>query len=101
MMNSGILDLSVCFDHISVSQGSILSPLFFNIYMNELDEFLTKLATNVSKGLNKLHPEAIKEYNKLIREFSTRRIAYTVSQYGSVNAMKVALQRKKKAHHKK
>lgn len=99
MINAGILDLSLCFENISVSQGSILSPLFFNIYMNELDKFVIKLATNISKGVSKLTPEAIKEYNKLIREFSVRRIAYTVSQYGSVNAMKSALQNKKKAYY--
>lgn len=101
MINAGILDLSLCFENRSVSQGSILLPLLFNIYMNEFDKFVNKLAVNVSKRVNKLHPEAIKEYNKLIREFSTRRIAYTVASYGSVNAMKLALQRKKKVYYKK
>jgi retron-type reverse transcriptase len=99
MINAGILDLSLCFENISVSRGNILSPLFFNIYMNELDKFVIKLATNISKGVRKPTPEAIKEYNKLIREFSVRRIAYTVSQYGSVNAMKSVLQNKKKAYY--
>ena len=67
--------------------------------MNELDKFVIKLATNVLKGVNKLTPEAIKEYNMLISEFSIRRMAYTVSQYGSVNAMKSALQNKKKVYY--
>ena len=97
----GILDLSLCFENINVSQGSILSPLLFNVYMNELDKFVNKLAIHVPKKVNKLHPEATKEYNKLIREFSTRRIVYIVSQYGSVNAMKLALQRKKKVYYQK
>lgn len=67
--------------------------------MNEFDKFVTKLAANVFKRANKLTSEAIKEYNMLIRAFSIRRIAYTVYQYGSVNAMKSALQNKKKAYY--
>ena len=42
-----------------------------------------------------------KEYNRLICEFSTQDIAYIVAKYGSVNAMKSALQEKKKAYYKK
>lgn len=99
MINAGILDLSLCFGRTSVSQVNILSPFLFNIYMNELDKFVIKLATNVFKGANKLTPEAIKEHKKLIRVFSIRRIAYTVYKYGSVNAMKSALQNKKKAYY--
>ena len=99
MINAGILDLSLCFGHINIPQDSVLSTLLFNIYMNELDKFMIKLATNVFKRANKLTPEAIKEYNMLVREFSTRRVAYTVSQYGSVDAMKSAFQTKKKAYY--
>jgi hypothetical protein len=69
--------------------------------MNELDTFVIKLATNVFKGVNKLTPEATKEYNALIREFSIRRMAHTVSQYSSVNTIKLALQHKKKLYYVK
>lgn len=101
MINAGILDPSLCFQSINVTQSSILSQLLFNIYMNELDKFVIKLATNVFKGVNKFTPEAIKEYNALIREFSIRRVAHTVSKYGSVTATKSALQNKKKAYYTK
>ena len=86
-MNVGILNPSLCFESKGVSQGNILSPFLFNVYMNELDKFVTKLAKNISKGINYFNPEAKKEYNRLISEFSTQRIAYTVNKYGSVKAM--------------
>jgi len=69
--------------------------------MNELDKFVMKLAKDVSKEVNESNPEARKEYNRLISEFSTQRIAYTVSKYGSITDMKLALKEKKKAYYKK
>jgi hypothetical protein len=47
MFNAGIFNLDLVADKKSGSQGSLLSPFLFNVYMSELDTFAEKL---IKKG---------------------------------------------------
>ena len=43
MMNAGIVNLSTVGTNTGVPQGSVLSPFLFNVYMHELDVFISRL----------------------------------------------------------
>jgi retron-type reverse transcriptase len=102
MMNAGIVDPSLVFEDKGVTQGSILSPFLFNVYMNELDRFVRALSKEVTKTPSLPNPQMRKEYNNLIAEFSTQRLGSTLAKYdGSVEAMKAAFRKKKNDHYKK
>jgi retron-type reverse transcriptase len=109
MINAGILDLSIPMSDSpsssepkGIPQGSILSPLLFNTYMHKFDIFMKRLADSVLYETNdRINEDAKKEYHALKREFSTKRVAFAVLKYGSVEAMKKALKEKKKSHFKK
>ena len=99
MLRLSILKPSSCFDSIEVPQENILAPFFFNLYMNEFDKFVTKLKTNIFKGIDEFDLEANKEYNTLIDRFSIQRTI--IVKDSSIRNIKSIYKEKKKAYYKK
>ena len=99
MLRLSILKPSSCFDSIEVPQENILAPFFFNLYMNEFDKFVTKLKTNIFKGIDEFDLEANKEYNTLIDRFSIQRAI--IVKDSSIRNTKSIYKEKKKAYYKK
>jgi retron-type reverse transcriptase len=50
-----------------ISQGSIISPLLTNIYLNELDKYINILCSNVNKGKKS---KISQKYNNLRAKFN-------------------------------
>ena len=104
MMNAGILDLDLFFESKGTPQGSILSPFLFNLYMNEFDQFVRKLAKELPQPENFTSEQALeakREYKNIQNTFSSDRIAQTIKRYGSVERMHEALKQRKKEYYKK
>merc|ERR1712157_352727 len=99
MLRLSIFKPSSCFDSIEVPQENVLAPFFFNLYMNEFDKFVTKLKTNIFKGIDEFDLEANKEYNTLIDRFSIQRT--TIVKDSSIINIKSIYKEKKKAYYKK
>ena len=103
MMNSGIIDVNLIFEKKGVAQGSVISPFLFNIYMNELDSFMSKLMKDKSvpflmKDMER--SDAMKKYKKIKAEFSNNRVHTALHKYGSVENVSNELQRQLKEYYK-
>jgi hypothetical protein len=84
---------------LGISQGSVLSPFLFNIYMTELDRFVESLQLKYevkSSGSGK-DPSVKNEFEQFARQFRTKRgLATTLAERGSPEAV-LALYKKKRA----
>lgn len=84
---------------LGVSQGSVLSPFLFNIYMTELDKFVELLQLRYetkSSGFGK-DPSVKNKYEQFARQFRTKRgLSTTLAKCGSPELV-LALYKKKRA----
>lgn len=100
LMKAEIIDLkSDSSSGLGISQGSVLSPFLFNIYMTELDKFVESLQLKYdvkSPGSGK--DSFVKnEFEQFARQFRTKRgLATTVVECGAPEVV-LALYKKKRA----
>lgn len=104
MMNAGIIDINFVWEIKELQQNSILASFLFNVYMTELDRFVTQLSSLKDCLFSKGHVfnlEAMREYKKLKVEFSNNRIHSALKKYGTVENVKSIIKNKMKEHYKK
>jgi retron-type reverse transcriptase len=88
---------------LGVAQGSPLSPLLFNIYLTELDNFVEKLKAETFVPTEyKQQKKIINEYSRFQNKFSAREgIASSLEKYGSPELVLEAFKKEKKEFYKK
>lgn len=104
MMNTGIIDISLVFESKGVAQSSVLAPFLFNIYMNELDDFIESLSKEKYipfKISDVSNSEAFKNYKRIKQEFSNNRIHTALKKYGSIEGVRNEVKSQLKEHYKK
>lgn len=110
MMNAGVIDpgavtanpQGVVQEDMGTPQGSTLSPLLFNVYMTPLDQFIRQLQGALSTDrtpATERSAEAKKAYNSMMYERSASRLPLTLEAYGSVEAVRTALFRRRKDYY--
>ena len=90
-------------NNLGVSQGSPLSPILFNIYLTELDNFVEKLKMEAQvPTLYKEQKETIKEYKRFQQRFSDKKgLASALEKYGSAELVLAAYKKEKKDFYKR
>ena len=92
------LKISSCAD-LGVSQGSVLSPFLFNVYMTELDNFIESLKVKENKRNSDLGVDSSvhNKYEQFARKFRTKTgLAGTLAKCGSPEIV-LALYKKERA----
>jgi hypothetical protein len=107
-LDSGAIhDLQYIFETKIVVQGSVLSPLLFNIYMHELDEkvvCLQKLTHDTYKShesANYGNKEAEVNYRRTRRDFINKNLKRSLGKYCSKEALIQSRKILYKEHHDK
>lgn len=86
-MKAEIVDLEItsC-DDLGVSQGSVLSPFLFNVYMTELDKFIEalKVKHSVADSISEWGLFVQNKYEQFVRKFKTKKgLAKALIECGS------------------
>jgi hypothetical protein len=100
----GVVDLKIIsVSGWGVSQGSVLSPFLFNVYMTELDHFIEslKLKNSIAAFTSRKDSFIKNEYEQFVRKFRTKKgLAVTLVECGSASIVLTSY-RKKVAFFKK
>jgi hypothetical protein len=97
------LKISSC-DDLGVSQGSVLSPFLFNVYMNELDNFIESLKTKYKKtnSASGVDPSVRNKYAQFARKFRTKTgLAGTLAKCGSPDLVLALYKKERSEFYKK
>jgi hypothetical protein len=99
LMKAEIIDLKLdSSSDLGISQGSVLSPFLFNVYMTELDKFVESLQLKYEvKGSRFGKDSFVKnELEQFVRQFRTKRgLVTTLGECGSPEVV-LALYKKKR-----
>jgi retron-type reverse transcriptase len=107
MLNAGFVKENLTYyENAGVSQGSILSPFLFNIYMHSFDEFVEKLnkpnkeSYKDTKNSQYGDQEARKAYKRLQYKYG-KGISHTLRKLGSKESLMKQRKMDYAAHYKK
>jgi retron-type reverse transcriptase len=105
LLKTEIVDLKTTSSNdLGVSQGSVLSPFLFNIYMTELDNFIEslKLKYNETSSESGRDPSVKSEYERFARKFRTKRgLSTTLAECGSPELVLASYKKERSAFFKK